>query len=361
MKKVLITVPTMSGGGAERVVAVILNNVDRDDLEIDLLLNERRSDEYHINGNVNIFSIDEVRSKNRVLDVLRYIKKIKRIRQVIKDGEYDIIVPFLHSHVINTYIANVGLKSRFVFTVTGNVKYFKGLKSMILSKLQLYIARKSDAVFLQTNEQKSFFSKRIHGKCFVIPNPVSSEMLDVDVFSKDEIKNVITAGRLVDVKNQEMLINSFAKVKSKNIKLKIYGEGPLQKQLEAQIKSLNLQSNVFLMGRSEDMKDTLANADLFVLTSNVEGLPNALIEAMATGRPCISTNCKTGPLDIIDDGVNGIIVEVGNENALTNAIDYLLANVDKAREFAIKAKESAKEKFETNNVVGKFIKEMNNL
>ena len=119
-----------------------------------------------------------------------------------------------------------------------------------------------------------------------------------------------------------MLLDAFARIKQEfpAYTLTIYGEGPFREELQNRIKLLDLTDSVDLPGQVQNVFECIADAELFVLSSDFEGMPNALMEAMALGTVCISTNCRTGPKDLIDDKENGFLVPVNNEDALANAI-----------------------------------------
>ena len=140
------------------------------------------------------------------------------------------------------------------------------------------------------------------------------------------------------------MINAFKLALEKNpeLKLSIYGTGNEDyiEKLNSIIKENNLEQNVKLMGRTNDMATALKNADAFLMSSNFEGLPNALIEAMCVGLPCVSTDCRTGPKDLIDDGKNGYLVPTGDVNAFAKAIiNVANLSVEEAKEIGIKARE----------------------
>ena len=140
-------------------------------------------------------------------------------------------------------------------------------------------------------------------------------------FNPKTVPVIIAIGRLSEQKNFSLLLQSFAKVlESTKARLIIFGEGPLRSDLENLVKELNLQDAVLLPGVVANPYNYLNNADLFVLSSNYEGLPNALVEALACGCPVVSTDCQSGPREILDDGKYGILVEPSDVNGLARAI-----------------------------------------
>ena len=142
-------------------------------------------------------------------------------------------------------------------------------------------------------------------------------------------KTIVTIGRLTEQKNHELLINAFSKLKYKNTKLIILGEGKLRKNLENQINDLGLNETVDLHGFVNNPYSYLSAADLFVLSSNYEGLPTVLIEALSCGCEIVSTNCPTGPEEILENGKYGKLVPVNDEQSLIKAIDDSLRDSHK--------------------------------
>lgn len=172
--------------------------------------------------------------------------------------------------------------------------------------------------------------------------------------NKKERENVIVSvGRLVEQKNQKVLINAFSKIAKKypEYKLKIFGEGNLREELQKQIDDLNMKDKIYLCGVCDNIKEQLEKAKIFVLPSNYEGMPNALIEAMASGCSVISTDCPCGgPRELIENNKNGILVPVNNEQELSNKIEYLIKNEEKAKIMGENAKK-VQEKLNPDNIL----------
>ena len=142
-------------------------------------------------------------------------------------------------------------------------------------------------------------------------------------------------------KNQKLLINAFSDLAKDfpDYTLIIYGEGSLRNELENYIISKGLQSKVVLPGVKNNIQEYIKDASLFVLSSDYEGIPNALIEAMAIGLPCVSTDCSPGGArELIADGENGTIVECGNPQMLAKAMELVLKDREKAQGMGTNAK-----------------------
>lgn len=202
-------------------------------------------------------------------------------------------------------------------------KYLKILRACLY-----YLA--SGFVF-QTEQAMNYFHKKIRRKSIVIPNPLFIDVEPVNTI--DRKKEIISVGRLVPQKNHEHIILAFKKIANKyqDYKLLIYGEGSLRENLHNLIKDTGLEKKIILKGVTTTLHEEIKNAQIFVLASEFEGMPNALMEAMGLGLACISTDCPSGgPAVLINNKKNGILVPVGDINAIAESIEYLIQN-DSAR------------------------------
>jgi len=170
-------------------------------------------------------------------------------------------------------------------------------------------------------------------KLRVIYSPIISEELlekavepvDHDWFKEGQPPVILTVGRLTVAKNHETLIRAFACVRKKtNVRLLILGEGEKKAELEALISRLGLAADVSLPGFQENPFAFMARARLFVLSSASEGLPGVLIQALACGCPVVSTDCPSGPREILQDGRLGRLVPVGDDTEMAEAISESL-------------------------------------
>lgn len=193
---------------------------------------------------------------------------------------------------------------------------------------------------VQTETQLQLLPFWIRHKAKILPNPISNELASINKIYNQTVKTIVSAGRLVKQKNYPLLIGAFAKVHEKypHLQLHIYGEGELSLDLQALIDQLGLRSSAVLKGRSNELWQEFSRADIFVLSSEFEGMPNVLLEAMAIGLPCISTDCPTGPAELIKNGWNGILVPNRDEDKLTQAITYMVENPSAGREMGRRAR-----------------------
>lgn len=321
-KKVLIAISSLSGGGAERVVSVWAGQLADCGYDVSVFVITRSEDEYPLSNKVKLYSEGFTREENHTKS---YFSRLKKIRGIVKEVDPDYIVSFLFNARIWMMLASFGRRVKRIDTVRvspwviqESFSYFQQL----ISSLSFSTANK---IIVQASDQKPWFSKRNQKKCVLIPNPISDNYKES---YREEISNsvvnFIAAGRIDPQKNYPMMIDAFAKAVEMhpNIRLQIFGKGDVRytQMLQDRIKSLGMNNNIFLMGRSSCIHEEYRKNDAFLMTSDYEGLPNALMEAMASRLICISTDCKTGPRDLINEGVSGYMVPVGDSKALTEVI-----------------------------------------
>ena len=338
---IFFVVNSMGKGGAERVITNLSSYLSKNHI-VSIISIYNVQVEYKLDEKVNYYTLDEEscdiydakhEQKSSIINkIKRIFKRIKKMNQYKKDLNADIILTFMQKPSFFVLLSNILNKVTTIVSVRNdpNVE-FKTKKDKILMKL-LY--PKADGYVFQTKEAKEFFNDKIKEKSEIIPNPINPYFIEKSFEGKRD-KNIVSVGRLEYQKNQEILIKAFSMLpdKYKDYKLTIYGEGRLRVELENLIKNLNIQDRVMLPGNIEDVKEKIYTATMFVLSSRYEGMPNALMEAMALGLPVISTDCPCGgPRYLIQNNQNGILVENENIEELENAMKKILDNPEFANE-----------------------------
>lgn len=348
MSKIMFVTLSLSGGGAERVVSILSSSLAEMGHEVSVVLYGRKPSEYPVSNLVNISVIDDFSSSGRIK---RLFGKIKWIRKFIKKEKPDFIFAFLAQPTVDTYFASLFLKSKFVSTVRNNPKLYP--KQKALRALCNFVTKKADVIMLQTEQQKDFFGEREQKKIITVHNPVKTEVLNSNYEYRDEVNTIATFGRLNAQKNHKLLISAFSRccAEKDNLVLKIFGEGEEKENLLHLIGKLGLKEKVFLMGRTENVIEELQKTDIFVLSSDYEGSPNALIEAMGMGIPCVSTDCPTGPADLIRNSENGFLVPCGDEKRMTDSILNLVNDCNLRKEAGINARNTICTSYSTEAVV----------
>ena len=181
----------------------------------------------------------------------------------------------------------------------------------------------------------------------MVSNPLDEQYVSKHKLDYSEkVTRFIAAGRVCEQKNYPLMIKAFAKAVQDypDITLKIYGDGDNQykESLYKLIEELGMTQNIFLCGKTKEIDAEFRKSDAYIMSSDYEGMPNSLAEAMATGLVCISTDCRTGPKDLIDHGVNGLLTKVNDESAMKEAIvNVCKMNSEEARAIGNKAREKA--------------------
>ncbi len=344
---VLFVTLSLSGGGAERVVSLLASGLSlKEDVDVHVLVFKRKKNEYPLAEQVIRHQMDEKTYKSK-------ISRLGFIRKKIRDINPDIVIPFLNEPTMYTYIAGLGMKTKFIATVRNNPMYYagKGYRGRIIK----YITEHADMCMLQTEEQARFFNWKSKEQYFILPNPVKEEMLESDYKYRTNVSKIISCGRLNKQKNFERLIRVFSKLcdNENSIELLIYGEGEERDNLLSLITNLELDKKVRLMGRTKDVLSALEDADIFVLSSDYEGMPNALMEALAVGMPCVSMDCPTGPSSLICSGKDGVLVE--SEYEMLNALNILINDKEMRVQMGMDAKKKMSSMYSIDAILDRFI------
>ncbi len=318
--KLMFYINTISHGGAERVIVNLATNLSERGHECVLVTSFRTPQfEYQYGEKVHRIAMKDERIEN---PLKRNIQYVLMLRKIVKENDPDVLISFMPEANNRAIIATKGTRTKSIISVRSdpNIEY-KGRLFRLLAKT-LY--RWCDGIVFQTEEAQQWFPKIVQEKSAIILNQVDEVFFQTSY--EGERHGIVTAGRLTPSKNHIMLINAFAKVEGGfNEELLIYGEGQLHEELQGHINHLNLNEKIRLMGNTSNVPNALKTAKLFILTSNFEGLPNALMEAMALGLPCISTDCPCGgPRYLFGRDLKHWLVPVGDEQALGERMRELL-------------------------------------
>lgn len=341
MKKYLLLIPRMSNGGAERVMATIANNLClHGEVEIVTLTDNQCF--YKLNERVKLIGLGQsVNRKNKitllVTTIIGGIKVFFSYRNVVNTWKPDVVLSFLQS-ANAIAVLNKMLGGRYRLVVSERCD--PTVRNSLNKWFEYHFYKKSDAIVCQSNVAASFFGDDVQDKIHVIPNPISSDAIpELHVGSRRKV--VVGVGRLDKQKNFEMLIKAFSRLPEEfsNYKLEIYGGGKEEENLQHLIEELDVKKKVKLMGIKPNVMHYISDAALYVMSSDYEGFPNALVEAMATGIPVISTDFSTGVARELIGEKNGKVVPVGDEEALRDAMINMLSAEDKWNEISLANRE----------------------
>lgn len=327
MKKVIIFVDSLMRGGAERVSVYLADYFVKHGLACQIVTQRKGEKEYALPEGV----------ERTVLSGKGIPQKILALRKVLLHAQADVMLVMGTPFCGITIPAAMGTKTKVIVSERNDPRHCLAKKSTRIVA-QTLIPLANGFVF-QTEDAKKYYDKKLRGRGCVIFNPLLADNLP-DRWQGERRKEIVTMGRMVLQKNHKLLLDAFGKVAQEypDHSLTIYGDGPLRQQLQDQIDSMGLRDRVSLPGNMPDVLSRIQSAALFVMSSDFEGMPNALIEAMAIGLPCISTDCPCGgPQELITSGENGVLVPVGDAAALAAAMKDMLADSGKAEAMAQQA------------------------
>lgn len=324
--RIAFLILNLGSGGAERTTTTLSSCMAQEGHDVTIFSMTGNQSFYPVDEKVNLrfLQMPELPNGNKISRVTAIVKRAKKLRKIIKKENPDVLIGM--SHIMSAYAAfcTAGTGIRSVGTERAN-------PFVLQASTGITILRKVASVLCtgfvaQTKKALSFFPKSVQKKAVVIPNAVFNP-LAVNAEVPAERNNEITAvGRLDYNKGFDVLIDAFHIVHKSHpeMKLIIHGEGPDRDKLENKIRKMGLTDFISLPGASPEAILNVSKSSVFVLSSRSEGMPNALIEAMAVGTPCVSTDCDMGPAELINNGINGILVPKDNPEQMADAILRLL-------------------------------------
>lgn len=349
-KRVMVVIPALGCGGAERLAVSLISKMDQTRFETKLVVLYPYQDTDNSKF-VERHGIDVVYlNKHRGVD----FSIIHKLRKEIKIFKPDVIQT--HLYVISYVLLASSLKIKKYHTVHNVAEKESFGVRRIISKIAFKFGNfvpVAISPYCAETISNLYHIKRKDIPC--INNGVNIDKYFPMPINHADIV-LISVGRLQEQKNHKMLLNVFGKVHKKYpaVKLRIYGEGELRGELEEKIKKLGLEQVVEMPGQCTDIAKQLNRSDIFVQSSDYEGLPISGLEAMACGLPIISTKAG-GTIDIVEEGINGFLVDIGDEDKFEEYIELLVED-DKKRKFMGEMSRCKAEKFSIDNCVRQYEK-----
>ena len=329
-RRIMFVLPRMNGGGAERVVSTLSKHLC-ENYDVTLLVLVSNESFYQLDSRIHFISaMFEVNRRNKITRLAslacNFFQAIYFVRKQVKIVSPHIVFSILEESDIVTALALIGLKKIFHISSERNDPE---ARNTLIQGILNRIYRRCDCFVCQSERVAKYYSSIPDSKKCVIPNPVNFSGYPERI-GEGKIKRIVGVGRLKPQKNFELLIDSFGIIAPRypEVQLDIYGEGTLRKRLQRQINNLKLEKRVTLRGASTQVLKDIRDASLFVMSSDFEGFPNALVEAVAIGIPVISTDFPTGVArEIVTDEV-GMVVPCNDKEALADAMDKLLSDAE---------------------------------
>ena len=343
--KIDFYISSLSGGGAEKVMISIAQRLASLGNEVSIVSLEKRPQFYRVSDDVKV--IKYVTDKKGIMAM---IDDFKNVKSHLKRSKADVNVSFLLRCNLVVLFASMVSKRKVIVSDRNNPLKEHSKLVFIMQNL-LYL--RADKIIVQTEQIKEYYyrfnQKRIH----VIENPIDNEALDaqIDVMPKRE-KTIISIGRLEPQKDYKTLIDAFYKIHNSfpEWKVHVYGHGDMRDELQKYVDNKGLSDNFLFCGRTDKPYLELRKASVFVLSSFYEGFPNVLCEAMYAGDLCISSDCVSGPRELIVQGKNGWLFPIGDTDTLSKLLKECIENESLFNEVREDAEQTVKRLYLNNNI-----------
>jgi glycosyltransferase involved in cell wall biosynthesis len=335
-RRVAVFLPSLSGGGAERVLLTLADGFTRRGIAVDLVL-AKASGAYQ----------DEVPPSVRVVDLKagRVLTSLPRLVRYLRAERPEVLLTTMaHANVVGLWARRLaGGQTRVIIREANNLSVAtdrgKGRNKLLPMLVRRYYRWADEIVAVSDGVAEDLLevTDLPRSKIRVLPNPVitselksrAAEPLDDPWLTNGAPPVILGVGRLDQQKDFSTLIRAFGSVRrQRDVRLIILGEGPERARLEALLRQLRVAADARLPGFASNPFNYMARAAVFVLSSAWEGMPGALIQGMACGAPVVSTDCESGPREVLAGGKFGRLVPVGDEAALADAI---IATLDAPR------------------------------
>lgn len=346
--KIGFLIKNLNAGGAERATVSLANYFSEHGVETEIITLQDAESFYELSDKVSHvrLGLDEIELELSFKRISGALKRMLSIRTQIKKRHLDVLIGMSFSMTWYTVFATLFTKTKSVGTERNNPYRYKASKLNTFLRKLFY--RFCNGYIFQTKKASQFFNDKLRPDDIVIPNALFNELVYTLDPPEEREKIICAVGRLDPQKRFDVLIDAFALIKDKipEYKLIIFGEGDLRNELERKVESLSLNDRIFLPGTNPEAVRIVNRSSVFVLSSDLEGMPNVLIEAMAMGVPCVSTRCEMGPEELIENGVNGILVETGNSKQIAAAVLGILND----SQLSQKLSENARKLIKTHSI-----------
>lgn len=341
--RLTLVISSLGAGGAERVMSIMANYWTAKGWKIKLLTFDDGTIPpfYKIDDRVCHIPLNIAKnSHNPVIAIWNNLNRIQKLRKAISESKPDTVISFMDKSNVITLLATKGLNIPIV--VSERIDPRMSSIGKIWEQLRWWTYPNATRIIVQSQRVFDYFPLQLQERMFIIPNPVLLPKIEEDVSQHLlEHQTIIAMGRFHQQKGFDLLLQAFAKLKDfypESI-LTILGEGELRPELESLCNELEIAHRVYLPGRVKNPYQYLKKADIFVMSSRFEGFPNALCEAMACGLAVISTDCPSGPREIIRDGVDGILAPSEDVESLAKAMERLMCDETERKKLAARAPE----------------------
>ncbi len=339
--KIVFIIPRLVYSGAPKMMAWIAKQMGQQGHNVKFVALFSGEKERKLGKNVEFHWLGVKQSKSRfVRNTFGMLNVLLKLDNYVKEENPDVLVSFLDS-VGYMYLPIARKRCKVV--TSERVDPYK--RRGVLGKIKIWLMSFADITVFQTEGAREFFKDKynIYENSVVIPNPVvitdEVKVLCEQIPTFEERDNrIVTVGRLsLHQKRQDVLLKAFDIVHKTHpeLRLVIYGDGEDKEKIQEMITQMGVNNYVTLAGKVIGVEKEIVNAKAFVLTSDFEGIPNALIEALSVGVPCVSTDCSPGGAKLlIDNGENGFLVPCGDEKQIAEKILKIVENREISKRFS---------------------------
>lgn len=355
-KKIYLYIDSMQLGGAQRVMSNIAEYLARNGHSVTLIndiIPSSTVPEYEIGRNINRVYLDEGNDGR----VNKNIYRIRRLRKLVKTDRPDVVLSFLGPPNIRMLVATMGLRCKKIVSVRNDPyrEYGDGIKKTIARN----VFRLADGCVFQTQDAASYFPKRVRDQSRIIVNPVNEKFYHTEWIGDE--KEIAVVGRLQAQKNPLLALEAFHQIERgfPDYKIVFYGDEGLAADIKQRSKEYCIEDKVVVFGKSQNIEEKLAHSKLYMLSSDFEGMPNALLEAMAVGVPAISTDCPCGgPRTVIQNEMQGILVPCRDAKKMAEAMKRILSDASLQNEMSMNERDRSQE-FRHDKVMGEWMSFIN--
>lgn len=327
-RKLLFSINSLNGGGAERVISNLANFFCVSGYEVLIVCLNEAKPAYALETGIKVYSlIGRQRGTGLFYRLFYAAKTFTGLLRLLRKERPACVISFMTSANLWSGLTCSLLNIPYLVSERITPDYTVNQFNHFLRWVSAVVYGKSKAIVVPSKGMIGGFKKKSSfgglNNFQVINNPVNQFKLRTQG-RVHERNFVLGVGRLDRQKGFDLLIPAFKLLEREDLDLLISGEGTEREDLQDQIRSLQLEDRVKLIGHQKNLQDYYTQAELFVLSSRNEGYPNVLVEAMSLGCACVATDCEFGPADIVADGENGLLIEPYSINALYVAMKRII-------------------------------------
>lgn len=347
--KISLFISTLGGGGAERVVCNLANYLYAKGYETQVVTLSNYNDAYKLNpGIYRVCLLDKSDRTNKIYNLYREWKNLKKYLTENKDISCHVVMLPIPSFLLIKLRKLVS--GKVIVSDRNNPSSHKFYNKLMMK----YAAKRCDGFVVQTKEIADWYNF-VKNKT-VIPNAINDDITFPSVTKKE--KKFVAVGRLQKQKNYPMMLEAFGLFSKKHPEyiLEIYGQGEQQRYLEDKVTQLGLNKKVEFKGYINNISESISTAECFLMSSNHEGISNALIEAMCMGLPCVVTNCDGGGAKfLIENYKNGLLVDKNAASDMASKMCEIVED-DSLRERISKEAKKKKNELSAKKIYAKWLR-----